>query len=112
MEPQAPRAYVAVEITSFTDDSQPGWVECRLVDARGQAHRFVEKVPVVTEAALERGSSYPAPGVLGCEVVEERSEDGRTLLLIDTASPWGIESVTGQTRFVVLREQVTITTGP
>ncbi len=50
---------VRVEIVRFVDDSQPGWVECRLVDARGQEWLFVEKVPIVTSSDLTALTPYP-----------------------------------------------------
>jgi transposase len=34
---------VSVEISRYVDDSQPGRVECGLVDALGDEHLFVEK---------------------------------------------------------------------
>jgi len=98
---------VSVEISQYVDDSQPGWVECRLVDALGDEHLFVEKVPVVTRAHLDATSSYPQTGVIAC-IVLGRSEhgDGRQLVHIDTQRPWGIESTMGRDRFDVLAEQL------
>lgn len=43
-------ASIAVEITQLVDEQFPGFVECRLVDATGVEHRFVEKGPVVSQA--------------------------------------------------------------
>lgn len=58
-----------LEILRFVDDSQPGWVERRLVDAAAGVHRFVEKAPIVSELPLDRDSGYPRPGMLACTVV-------------------------------------------
>jgi hypothetical protein len=98
---------VKVEISRYLDASFPGWVECTLVDALGVEHIFVEKVPVVTEAHLDGGISYPQPGVIAC-VVLERSErnDGRQLVHIDTRRPWDVESTAGKSRFEVFPEQL------
>lgn len=98
---------VRVEISRYTDDSQPGWVECRLVDALGHEHVFVEKVPVVTKAHLDAASSYPQAGVLACSVLggSERVR-GHQVLHIDTQTPWGIESTAGRSRFDVFAEQL------
>ena len=98
---------VSVEISRYVDDSQPGWVECRLVDVLGDEHLFVEKVPVVTKAHLDAASSYPQVGVIAC-IVLGRSEhdDGRQLAHIDTQIPWGIESTAGRDRFDIFAEQL------
>lgn len=39
---------ISVQITRFVDDSFPGFVECTFVDALGETHVFIEKVPVVS----------------------------------------------------------------
>jgi hypothetical protein len=98
---------VRVKISRYADESFPGWVECRLTDALGHEHVFVEKVPVVTTAHLDAGSDIPQVGVIAC-IVLGRSErdDGRHVVHIDTQSPWGIESTAGRSRFDVLTEQL------
>ena len=101
-------AEVRIEIVRWIDGAQPGWVECRLTDAHGAAHLFVEKVPVVTLEDLDAHSAYPRPATLDCAVAGERAlPDGRRLLLIDTRVPHGVESTTGENRFEVPPEQVT-----
>ena len=99
---------VAVVIRRFVSDHNPGFVECVLIDASGQEHIFIEKVPVVTTENLWSSSTYPTAGVIGCEVVAEWSdENGRALSRITTVLPWGVESTVGTTEFVVLSSQVT-----
>ncbi|MDI1477940.1 hypothetical protein [Polyangium sp. y55x31] len=88
---------VRVQIVRFADESQPGWVECHLVDAHGRRWSFLEKVPVVTLALLDEQSEYPQPGIIGCEVVGRRGGIAR----IDTAQLWAIESTEGETQFDV-----------
>jgi hypothetical protein len=98
---------VAVEITKWMDDQQPGFVECQLTDADGRIWRFIEKVPVITAATLGRSTSYPQPGVIACEVLSDRLDaKGRKLVEVDTARPWGVESTDGRTRFTVLATSV------
>ena len=95
---------LAVQIVRFVDAHQPGFVECALVDAEGREHRFVEKMPIVTLDHLNERSQYPQPGVIACEVEASWLEpDGRALVRVTTERPWGVESVEGQSRFVVLR---------
>ena len=98
---------VKVSIVRYTDDSVPGWVECRLIDALGHEHVFVEKVPIVTTADLDAGSSYPQSGVIACVVLgSSEGDDGRQLAHIDTWTPDGVESVAGESRFDVFLEQL------
>ena len=97
---------VKVNISRYADDSFPGWVECRLVDALGHQHVFVEKVPVVAPH-LDAASSYPQSGVIACIVLGSReSDDGRQLVHIDMQTPWGIESLAERSRFDVFPEQL------
>ncbi|NDZ18097.1 hypothetical protein C7T35_38505 [Variovorax sp. WS11] len=98
---------IAVEITQLVDDSTyPSLVECLLVDARGQVHRFVEKEAIVSSASVA-ASAFPARGVIACEVESEWVDaEGRSLVRAATTRPWGIESTAGGSSFVVLAEQL------
>ena len=95
-----------VEITRFVEASQPGWVECVLVDVGGTKHLFVEKVPVVTLEDLDEKSDYPRVGIIACEVVERKRVGLREVATIDTTKPWGLESVDGQSSFQVWSDQL------
>jgi hypothetical protein len=98
---------VKVNIVRYADDSVPGWVECRLVDALGHEHLFLEKLPVVTAADLDAASSYPQSGSIACVVLgSSESDDGRQLVHIDTQTPDGVESLAGKSRFNVFPEQL------
>jgi hypothetical protein len=98
---------VRVVIRKYVDPANPGWVECTLLDAAGREVRFVEKVPVVTEADLGPDSPYPQTGVIACEVLETRQDaEGRELATISTVKPWGVESAEGETEFEVPCEQL------
>lgn len=98
---------ISIQIVRFVDEHQPGFVECRLVDAQGNIHHFIEKVPVVTRQSLRCDSSYPQLGTIGCEVEAEWTDEfGHHLLRVSTEKPWGVESTIGATRFVVFSSQV------
>ncbi len=97
---------VQVEIVRYTDDSFPGWVECHLTDAYGRRWTFVEKVPIVTGAAIGAASPYPQPVVIACEVVARRQDCAREVVAVDTERPWHVEATTGETRFEVGPEQL------
>jgi hypothetical protein len=98
---------VIIQIEKFVDDHQPGFVECRLVDAFGQSHLFVEKVPIVTVANLRSDRPYPQAGEIACEIVSESFDAaGRKLVEVNTDRPWSVESTEGVSSFVVLTSQV------
>lgn len=98
---------VVVSIVRFVDDHQPGFVEFALVDALGQTHLFMDKVPVVTDQDLRADSTYPCAGVLACQVKAEFTDEaGRLLARIDTEHPYHVDSTDGATRFVVLASQL------
>ena len=98
---------LAVQITRFVDDHVPGFVECVFQDADGKTHVFIEKVPVVTREDLWATSTYPHDGAVDCERLTAWTDvAGRPLVQINTELPWHIESISGDTRFVVLASQV------
>jgi hypothetical protein len=94
-------------ILRYTDDDQPGWVECELTDARGKRWLFHEKVPIVASNRLDRATQYPLPGLIRCEVLQRwRDEQGRESATVSTERPDHVESTDGQTEFEVLSEQL------
>jgi hypothetical protein len=98
---------VSVQITAYVDDHFPGFVWCALRDIHGRTWDFVEKVPVVSATHLTARSAYPLGGKIACRVIS-RSEDasGRGTVLVDTSTPWGVESREGNTRFEVFAHQL------
>lgn len=98
---------LVVQIERFVDEHFPGIVECALVDAYGIRHEFFEKVPVVTTSDLRSESLYPQPGYIDCAIEEVLVYDlGRSLVRVSTETAWSIESVAGETKFMVLKEQI------
>jgi hypothetical protein len=98
---------IRVEIHVFTDESQPGWVECNFADALGRVHMFGEKVPIVTAEMLDSRSGYPRDGAIRCTIVDRQAgPDGREIVTVDTQSPDSVESKEGKSRFVVFRDQL------
>jgi hypothetical protein len=98
---------ITVEITQLVDDNMcPPLVECLLVDAQGETHRFIEKDAVVSSISVAF-DGLPSPGVLACEVQREWVDAaGRSLVSASTTKPWGIESTAGVSTFVVLASQL------
>ncbi|RRH79739.1 hypothetical protein EH244_31660 [Variovorax beijingensis] len=98
---------ITVEITRLIDESAvPTLVECLLVDAQNQVHRFIEKDSVVSSTPISV-DKFPVPGVLACEVESEWVDPaGRSLVRASTVKPCGIESTTGGSNFVVLAAQL------
>ncbi len=97
------------EITKYVDmDIPTHCVECRIVDALGKEHIFIEKVPIVTGEHLTEDSEYPQNGHLACEILEERIDNGNKIVKVTTENPWYIESTKGELVFEVYPEQVEI----
>ncbi len=53
-------AIVRAQVLRWVSDDAPGWIEVGLVDADGQEHRIVEKVPVLTTRNITAASEFPA----------------------------------------------------
>ncbi|MDG0853922.1 hypothetical protein [Roseateles puraquae] len=98
---------IAVQITAFVDEHQPGFVECALIDADGRLHKFIEKASVVSDENLRQDSIYPRPGSMACELQAEWTDDaGRTRVKVNTERAWGIESLEGLQDFVLFKSQL------
>ena len=50
---------VKIEIVNFVDESNPGWVKCRLIDANGLEHWFREKAPVISAGEIWADIDFP-----------------------------------------------------
>ncbi len=99
---------IKVQITSYTSDDNPGFVECRFHDAWNKEHVIHDKVPVVTLENLDANSAYPRPGVIGCTVIKEwMDENGREIISVTTEKPWAIDSTEGNYEFDILASQIT-----
>jgi hypothetical protein len=93
---------LVVEISRFVDEGFPGSVECMLIDANGQPHIFIEKVPVISKENLCATSNYPCAGSITSEIEAELKNDaGLSVVRVNTNNPWGVESTTGQTQFLI-----------
>jgi hypothetical protein len=99
---------IKVQIAKYIgDDPQPGIVECRLFDVYGKEWIFQDKTAIFSSDILNANSNYPQPGVIACEITKRwQGADGREIISIDTAIPWAVEAITGETVFDVLREQL------
>lgn len=99
--------FVSVQITRFVDEHFPGIVECELIDALGDKHVFVEKVPIVSDENLREESIYSCHGVIVCEVENEWLDDkNNRLVQISTDQLWHIESTKNESRFTVFASQL------
>jgi hypothetical protein len=84
-------------------DNYPGWVECTLLDALGESHTFVEKIPIVCP------DDDLAPKVAFLDCILERatlSTSNQRLLHVSSKKPWDVESITGRFEFVVTEAQL------
>lgn len=98
---------IAVQISRYVTDDQPGWVECHLMDSSGLLHTFIEKAPVVSPENLSINSNCPRPGFIGCHIEAEwTNEAGQALCRVNTEVPWGVASTAGLTRFTLFSSDV------
>jgi hypothetical protein len=99
---------ISVLITKYvSDDPQPGIVECQLLDAYGNEWIFLEKTAIVALGHLDADSDYPQPGVIAGEMMKQWQDmNGQEIVSVNTEKPWGIETLTGVSRFDVLRSQL------
>ncbi|MFC7548213.1 hypothetical protein [Plantactinospora sp. GCM10030261] len=80
----------------WRSDDFPGWVEVLIRDARGQVHRIIEKVPVLTSLNMTRDSSFPLQ--FWIEARTESVDGGEMVVTL----PYGIESTEGKRSLVVV----------
>ena len=97
---------IKVEITRFVEAGYPGLVECSLIDAQGQTHFFIDKVPVVAFQDLDENSPYPTDGFIACQVINSSPED-ESIVTVSTENPWHIESTEETTEFRIRKNQLT-----
>ena len=98
---------IKTQITRCIDDTgYPSFVECQFVDAHGKIQIFNDKDAIFTTETLDKNSNYPVYGTISCEIVERKYEDEREIVKVNTNSPWGIESLTGETIFEVTVNQI------
>lgn len=98
---------IKILITSFIDDHQPGFVECKFYDALNKEHIVQDKVPIVTDKYLDANSEYPQDGIIACEIVKQwDDENGKTIFTVTTSKPWGVDTIEGLTEFNLFEEQL------
>jgi hypothetical protein len=95
---------IKVLIVKYISNDQPGYVECIFRDAWNKEHIVHEKVPIITDKWLDADSNYPQEGVLDCKIIKEYDRNGRKIISVTTATPWGIETVEGIEKFDILEE--------
>jgi hypothetical protein len=86
---------VRAEAVRWHSDDFPGWVEVSVRDARGQDHRIVEKVPVLTPLVITAASPFPIEFWIDAEA--ESVEGGETVVVL----PHGIETTEGKRSLVI-----------
>lgn len=95
-------ASAIVKILKIVDDTgYPTFVEFELIDKNGVSHHFIDKVPVVCED-YDHDPVPPCTGYMGCNIIDETENS----FIIDTELPYDIESLNGEYKFEVNKEQV------
>ena len=84
----------------LVEDGNPPIVRCSVVDVAGRVHAFVDKLPIFA------GDDWLDAGI-GCSFVDvRRDEQGRRVVTVDCACPWGLESSEGVSVLEVFEEQL------
>lgn len=81
-------------------DDFPGWVEVSILDAHGQDHRIIEKVPVITQLDITPESSFPIE--LWIDAESGRVDGGAMAVLL----PHGMETTEGKRSLLVVPTEV------
>lgn len=93
---------IPVKITRLLSSDFPGFVECSFVDAFGQTHLFVDKIPVVCTDDFASPTNLPSIGAIACTIKQESVDSsGRSVAIVSTMQPWSIESTLGASDFTV-----------
>ena len=92
--------HIRVESIEFVDSSQPGWVACTFLDADGELHRIIDKVPLFTGASLWSDSKYPQPGIIECHVLERISSPSGNFVRI-SIKPYHYEITNEASEFLI-----------
>lgn len=100
--------HLRVTITRYTSEDQPGWVECRLLDAFGREWLFEDKLPIFSaEDGIGFHTSFPKEGMIRCEVLNRRRNNaGAEIVTVDTELPDHVAARTGETKFDVRPDQI------
>ncbi|GAA1992926.1 hypothetical protein GCM10009838_66040 [Catenulispora subtropica] len=85
------------------DEPQPGIVEARVTDADGRQWSFLDKVAIFDmTGTVGPGSSYPQPGLIRCEALDDVSGHvAPTEMFVTTLRPDAVEAEHGQSTFRV-----------
>ena len=88
-------------VEAFDLDQFPGWCKAILTDANGVEHTFVDKLPVfgLEEAEVR---SLPVEKFIAVGVLRDLGD----IVEIDTSVSHGLETVDGDSRFVVQKELI------
>jgi hypothetical protein len=63
-------AIVRAQAIRWVDDTFPGWIEVKVIDAAGHDHRVVDKVPIVTALDIRSDTSFPTELWIGADTTD------------------------------------------
>jgi len=67
-------AIVRAQAIRWIDDSFPGWIEVKVIDAAGRDHRIVDKVPVLTTLDIRSDTCFPTELWIGAVTTDTGGE--------------------------------------
>jgi hypothetical protein len=89
-----------VQIVRYVETYQPGIVECQFVDADGQPHSIVGKLPYFTGADLWLDSEYPQPGEVECRILGAPAHGTARIMLAEETTEGRSEVVVPETDLI------------
>ena len=100
--------YIKIQIQKISDGSvYPVWVEFLFVDAWGNRHKFNEKASIVSCKNIDLENDFPLDGFIRCELLNEWTDDnGRRIATVSTEKTDNVETLSGMSRFDLLRDEV------
>lgn len=85
------------------EDGAPPIVRCAVFDAAGVRHEFVDKLPIFSRTDQLSVSE----ATIACSFVDlRRDNEGRRIITVDTACPWGCQTSAGLTVLDVFEQQL------
>lgn len=86
---------VRASVVRWHSDDFPGWIEVSILDAQGQDHRVLEKVPVLTARDLTPDAPYPLELWVDAEEGDVVGDEVTVMLA------HGVETVGGQRSLIL-----------
>ena len=100
--------YIKIMITRFVDFHQPDIIEFSFTDYKNQIHKFIDKIPIITNQELDENSEYPIEECILIDILNKEDENEEVLYSFRFKESYGLESTNGESIFKIGKEQIII----